>query len=695
MYIAAMKRLIAFVATALLMRTIGAVQDLNTNQILSAKDFTSVQEECEAPSTTDASSWQTSTLTKYGFTDERRRWYLNRGPFEPIVGDSNLIAGVLFTISEGKLKLSVYFPPLHPRERRNAILLVEGNGVKRRKKKCHISALTWHCTFIVENINDAKTWKYRVVYRPKKKGKKYVYSGQIPKQVGYPRIAALGCFGFDNTKNKSKLVEAVLDTKPDLLVLSGDQTYLHDHLVLGFLELVYTINELTRSRPTIVQMDDHDYAEGNIWGAGLNTVENDDSGKGFLVLPVCFINAVQRMMMGHDPEPATDATLDNGITIHYTNYVYGNVDFAVLEARKFKNKKTILGSGQEQWLKGWCSDRDLKKRLKVVLAQTPFYQLGTEVTNYKPDEMGTTIGAKENVDTNGGPREGWERAMDILSGCTPLIISGDQHLSIAVEYEGKDIVDCASPAAINDIWWRMNQNEVGKSHTDGWEHPYKLLAVWNVDKKVIDDYGCPKLTRTSLVTDEEKALRADGFLIVDMDGTKASCEGHGYRVGHRVRWRTTFKAQAKDDEGNDSPAGYCFKKCTQNATWICDGCITCPDRSAVCENLCGVCRESPFASNYGGLVCDCPQLMITPPPPPNPVSPTPSVAGTLQEGFCYKACTDPKPWVCTDGLGCLACNPGDVCEGLCNVCKAAGQYGGLNCACDDDVAPTRPPTHTK
>ena len=36
--------------------------------------------------------------------------------FEPIVNDTTAIAGVLYTFSESVLKMSVFFPPLYPKE---------------------------------------------------------------------------------------------------------------------------------------------------------------------------------------------------------------------------------------------------------------------------------------------------------------------------------------------------------------------------------------------------------------------------------------------------------------------------------------------------------------------------------------------------------------------------------------------------
>jgi phosphodiesterase/alkaline phosphatase D-like protein len=222
-----------------------------------------------------------------------------------------------------------------------------------------------------------------------------------------PRIVGLGCFGPDTKTEKDKLVAAVNALNPDLILLQGDQTYSHSDLGFGFLQLAYSIREITRSVPTIVQMDDHDYGEGNLWGA--NESPNDESGAGFFK-PVCLINAIQELALGHNPDPATKETLQNGIGIYYTNYVYGRMDFAVLEARKFKNRNngdSLLGDEQEEWLQEWC-DNDSDSRLKIVLTQTPFASLGTHATI--ESSGGVYEVAAVPPDPNGFPAEGRRRA---------------------------------------------------------------------------------------------------------------------------------------------------------------------------------------------------------------------------------------------------------------------------------------------
>jgi hypothetical protein len=58
----------------------------------------------------------------------------------------------------------------------------------------------------------------------------YSYGGSVPMQKEYPRIAGVGCFGKDSTKDKDDLRNALIAQDPDILVLQGDQTYFHTNV---------------------------------------------------------------------------------------------------------------------------------------------------------------------------------------------------------------------------------------------------------------------------------------------------------------------------------------------------------------------------------------------------------------------------------------------------------------------------------
>ena len=278
-------------------------------------------------------------------------------------------------------------------------------------------------------------------------------------------------------------------------------------------------------------MDDHDYGQGNIWGAGFG---HEESGRGFEKAP-CVVNAAQELALGHLPDPATDDTLRNGISIHYTNYIYGKTDLAILESRKFKNFNSangdsVFGKDQEAWVEEWCEDQD---HLKVVLIQSPLVEIATNTsgkTGIKP--------LPENMYTR--PQPGRDRFFDIIKGCTNMVLSGDQHLGIAVTYDDFGITECASPAAINDYFWRLNVLPEGTTTTKP-GIKYTMLKAWNVNNNLIRTFGRGHRTRWATGGHVLRS-RAYGFLIADFDGSVGTCEMHGYRAGQGKIWEVEVPA---------------------------------------------------------------------------------------------------------------------------------------------------------
>ena len=149
-------------------------------------------------------------------------------------------------------------------------------------------------------------------------------------------------------------------------------------------------------------------------------------------------------------------------------------------------------------------------------------------------------------DSNGYPIEGRNRFMGIIEGCSSLILSGDQHLGIAVTYENEygNVMECASPAVVNDVYWRINLEEAGALTSNGFGHPYQLLATWNVDKKYWNTTD-PRTSRDTIRGSNRSSL-AEGFIMVDLDGQKVTCEMHGYRNGPEMIWAVEELAESPE-----------------------------------------------------------------------------------------------------------------------------------------------------
>ncbi|GFH61962.1 hypothetical protein CTEN210_18438 [Chaetoceros tenuissimus] len=469
----------------------------------------------------------------------RYDWFLTRKPFEPIVNDTTAIAGVLYTFSESVLKMSVFFPPLYPNELTRVQIKVEGEESEQiYVDECDILPFIWMCTFRLNDLPMEESYKYKVKYSssPKSADLVYEYKGLIPLQVGKPRIATMSCLGARDTIDANKVVEGVLKSQPDFIALLGDHNYFHHQVSFGFLETIYFINKLTKSLPTIVQLDDHDYGLGNIFGAGTDGECN--SGDGFIGSDPCLFQSYEYQALSHLPDPASAKTLINGINYQYTNLIYGDLDIAILEARKFKNKRnSLLGLDQEQWLQDWCENESNIDRTKIVLAQTPFISFATHYRGQN-NEFWTTV-TERNKDSNGFPPKARKRALEILQGCTNLVISGDQHIGFAVEYPEYEITDCAAPATYNSVFWRTNENAIGGTYIDSYGNQYTLKEVYHMPQDI------RTMTPASTVhsSAEIYSARGDGFLVVDFTNGTASCEMKGYESiydgsTNDSRWRT-------------------------------------------------------------------------------------------------------------------------------------------------------------
>ena len=158
---------------------------------------------------------------------DRHAWFRNRLVHNPIVGEDTIVAGVLYTFSARTLKMTIMFPPLYPTESRTATLMVTGQSSgTSRVANCIIKEHTWNCLARMDNLSHNEAYAFEVMYHPDPNDNNnnnnnnlvYTYDGFIPQQVGYPRIAAMGCFGKDNTKDKSELVRAVASESADILV---------------------------------------------------------------------------------------------------------------------------------------------------------------------------------------------------------------------------------------------------------------------------------------------------------------------------------------------------------------------------------------------------------------------------------------------------------------------------------------------
>ncbi len=309
------------------------------------------------------------------------------------------------------------------------------------------------------------------------------------------------------------LTRAVAHHDPDMLFFAGDQIYegglagiVRTPLETAILDyhyhwyrFVWAFRDLMRDRPTVAIPDDHDVYHGNIWGDGGIKAEGEArplSDNGGYIMDPRFVNAVHRTQVSHLPDPHDPTPIEQDITVYYTDIRYGGISFAVVADRMWKStprrvlpeaeihngwpqnpefdttvptEATLLGPRQLEFLSDWAHDFSGDTWMKVMLSQTLFSNLATLPSGStddsvvpgmrypEPDEYITDDQLGTDMDSNGWPQTGRNRALRIIRKGFALHVAGDQHLGSFVRYGVDDFDDgphaFISPAIAN-VWPR-------------------------------------------------------------------------------------------------------------------------------------------------------------------------------------------------------------------------------------------------
>ena len=300
--------------------------------------------------------------------------------------------------------------------------------------------------------------------------------------------------------------------EPDLLYFAGDQIYegdltpavrapleaaLGDYLTKWYRH-GWSFGELTRRLPTVVVTDDHDVYHGNIWGnAGrreeAEALSKQDRG-GYVMQPE-FVNAVHRTQVAHLPATHAAEPLEGGITPYHTVLQWGGGSFAILSDRMYKSPPAVvvtegevrngwaqaegfdaatqadveearlLGEDQLSMLDAWSRTARSDLWFRACLSQTPFANVATipeDATSGSviprmavpaPGEYVRGDKRAADMDSNGWPQSGRDRAVRALRAAGAFHLAGDQHLGSTLRY-GVDAFDdagvvLASPAVAN------------------------------------------------------------------------------------------------------------------------------------------------------------------------------------------------------------------------------------------------------
>ena len=472
---------------------------------------------------------------------------------------------VLFTqhtLSKGTLKMTAQMPPIGLRDRQDVQLERQINGTWETIATAPIDAMARTATFRVDQWDASQDWSYRVRYElfDGREGRiVHFFEGTIRKDpVDKDQLVVAGFTGNNDLGFPNQdLVGNVEKQNPDVMFFSGDQIYEGvagygpqrspvDKAALDYLRKWYlygwTYGHLMKDRPTIAIPDDHDVYHGNIWGEAGKAVDHRVKGEspkqdtGGYKMPPDWVNMVQRTQTAHLPDPYDATPVKQGITVYYTDMIYGGVSFAIIEDRKFKSapkallpegqvengwyqnrdfdpktqadhpEAILLGQRQLTFLDDWASDWSHGTWMKVLLSQTIFANVATLPENefhdrvvpqlriLNPDEYAQGDRPVADMDSNGWPQSGRNRALKTIRKAFAFHLAGDQHLGSTIRYgvdEWGDAGHALCVPSVSNVWpRRWYPPEPGKNQKagapkysgdfeDGFGNKMTVLAVSN------------------------------------------------------------------------------------------------------------------------------------------------------------------------------------------------------------------------
>jgi len=435
----------------------------------------------------------------------------------PEVTRDKVICFALYTVHDKALKLTAQFYPLKEGEPRKAHL-----QIKRGEEWVNVANTTiiergWTAPFRVNNWDDSKKVSYRVRH-----GKEAQYEGIIQKNpadkdefvmVGFTGNSINPNHGGDIPKND--LVENIKKIKPDLLFFSGDQVYDHRRHYAAWLKFGRDFGEVIKNHPTVTIPDDHDVGQPNLWGHNGKKSTLPGASDGGYTMPVEYVKEVERAQTSHLPDPYDPTPINRGIGTYYTNLNWGRISFAIIEDRKFKTgpagmipkqgprpdhirnpnydpksvdvpQARLLGERQLKFLDEWSQDWK-NTDMKVALSQTIFCG-GAHIHG----KIGGRLHA--DLDSNGWPQTGRNKAIASLRKAYAFHFAGDQHLATIFHHginEWRDSIYSFCVPSIANLylrWWKPL--EPGKNrgpgidpilgdHFDGFNNKVTAIAVAN------------------------------------------------------------------------------------------------------------------------------------------------------------------------------------------------------------------------
>ncbi len=413
-----------------------------------------------------------------------------RMPMNLDVPRDKVVAFAIYTHDKGVLKLSSQLFPLKPGEPRTVRLRLEDD-----KGEWQVAAETvliepgWSAHFRLEPWDNTRNVRYRVCH-----GDAAYFEGLIrkdPIEKDDIVVANLSCNSARTPGPRPQMIANLKAIDPDLLFFAGDQSYHHTQHTYGWLEFGVQFCDVLKDRPVVTIPDDHDIGQSNLWGEnGKKAATTAGPGGGYF-FPPQYVNMVQRCQTWHLPDPHDATPVERGIGVYYTDLTVGGIHFAILEDRKFKSGPKgkvpsmgprpdhivdatydraaidlpdlkLLGDRQLQFLREWGQNWT-GAQIKCVLSQTAFCG-AVHLHGNKDNRL------LADLDCNGWPQAGRNRALRELRRAWAMHLCGDQHLAVVVKH-GIDTdrdgpFGFTSPAIVNTVygrWWCPQEAELNNT----------------------------------------------------------------------------------------------------------------------------------------------------------------------------------------------------------------------------------------
>ena len=439
----------------------------------------------------------------------------------PKVTKDKVICFALYTVHNNILKMTAQLYPLDDDDPRTVRLQIRDSGKWVQIAESQVVEKGWIATFSIENWDSTRDTKYRLAH-----GTSAFYTGTIKKDPVDKDIIVVAAFTGNSIYPrhggdipKTDIIKNIKKIKPDLLFFSGDQVYDHKRHYAYWLKFGRDFGDIISNIPTVTIPDDHDVGQSNLWGAG-GKISNTEAGHdGGYFRPVEYVKEVERAQTSHLPDPYDPTPIQRGIGVYYTSLTVGRVSFAIIEDRKFKtgpedvvpqqgprpdhilnpdyNPKSLdvpgaklLGGRQLKFLRHWAADwRNCD--IKAVLSQTIFCG-GAHLHG------NVTKRLLADLDSNGWPQTGRNKALAEIRRAFAIHIAGDQHLASIFHHGIDDWDDACYSFCVPSIanlylrWWdpltpgknrSSGMPEYTGRHLDGLANKITCWAVANPSKE--------------------------------------------------------------------------------------------------------------------------------------------------------------------------------------------------------------------